>query len=236
MTPADAPLISVVMPCYNTERYIGEAIGSILSQGIESVQIVVIDDGSTDRSADIARGFTGRVECRSQANAGISAARNAGVALARGKYLAFLDADDIWTPGSLRLRLEQLRRGAECVFGGVENFISPDLSEGERDRVGPIPPTMTGRLTGTMLIERRAFDRVGSFDSSLKIGEMFDWVGRAEQAGVATVLIDDIVLRRRVHSNNTTMRLKNEKGDYLKALKGSLMRRREAELKRGGAA
>src|SRR5690242_17253835 len=104
MKTAETPLISVVMPCYNTERHIGEAIDSILSQEIESVQVVVIDDGSTDRSADIARGFGKRVECKSQANAGIAAARNCGVALARGKYLAFLDADDIWMPGSLSLR------------------------------------------------------------------------------------------------------------------------------------
>ena len=233
---ADAPLISVVMPCYNTERYIGEALASILTQGIESVQIVVIDDGSTDGSAGVARGFGERIECASQPNAGITPARNAGIALARGKYLAFLDADDLWTPGGLKLRLEQLRQGPECVFGGVENFISPDLSPEDAGRFGSIAPGTTGRLAGTMLIERCAFDRVGPFDTSLKIGEMLDWVARAEQAGVATVLINDLVLRRRLHANNTGIRLKHQRGDYLKALRASVERRREAVPKIGGSA
>ena len=235
MTQADAPLISVVIPCYNTERYIGEALASVLTQGIESVQIVVIDDGSTDGSAGVARGFGDRVECRSQPNAGINPARNAGIALARGKYLAFLDADDLWSPGGLTLRLGKLRPGLECVFGGVENFISPDLSPDDAGRFGSIAPAMIGRLAGTMLIERCAFDRVGLFDTTLKIGEMLDWVARAEKAGIGTVLIDDIVLRRRLHANNAGIRLKHQQGDYLKVLRASLSRRRDAVLKPGGS-
>ena len=223
------------MPCYNCELYIGEAIGSILAQGIGSLQIVVIDDGSTDRSAEIARGFGAPVECHSQPNAGISPSRNAGVARARGKYLAFLDADDIWTPGGLKLRLERLGQGAECVFGGVENFISPDLSPEERERFGSIAPAMTGRLAGSMLIERAAFNRVGLFDVSLKVGETLDWVARAEHAEIDTVFIDDLVLRRRIHRSNTCIRLKDEKGDYLKVLRTSLARRRNAFKVEGAA-
>ena len=235
MTRPDAPLVSVVMPCYNTERYIAQAIDSIFAQGLNSVQVVVIDDGSSDRSAEIARSFGDSVECKSQPNAGIAAARNAGIAIARATYLAFLDADDIWTPGSLNLRLERLRQGAQCVFGGVENFISPELSKEERDRFGFCPPAMIARLAGTMLIERQAFDRVGAFDPSLRVGEMLDWVARMDQAGVRSVLIDDIVLRRRIHGNNTVLRSQTEKGDYLKVLRTSLARRRDAAAKSGGA-
>jgi glycosyltransferase involved in cell wall biosynthesis len=120
---SETVLISVVMPCYNTESYIAEAIGSIFMQGIESVQVIVIDDGSTDKSAEIARSFGDRVACRSQPNRGIAMARNAGITLARGKYLTFLDADDIWPSGSLRVRLAHLQQSNACVFGGIEHFI-----------------------------------------------------------------------------------------------------------------
>jgi glycosyltransferase involved in cell wall biosynthesis len=233
MTSSDAPLVSVVVPCYNTELYIGEAIDSIVAQDCKPIEIVVIDDGSTDRSMEVVRRFGDRVECRRQPNAGIGAARNAGIAIARGKYLAFLDADDIWTPTSLNSRLDRLRRGADCVYGGVEHFISPDLSPEERDRFAPIPATMTGRLAGTMLIDRNAFHRVGLFDPSLKIGEMVDWVARADHARIAAALIDDIVLRRRIHRTNTVLRLRDQQGAYLKALRASLTRRRDAASKQG---
>jgi glycosyltransferase involved in cell wall biosynthesis len=234
MRSSGAPLVSVVVPCYNTERYIGEAIDSIIAQVCESIQIVVIDDGSTDRSMEIVRGFGDRVEYRSQLNAGISAARNTGIAIARGRYLAFLDADDVWTPTSLNARLDRLRQGAECVYGGVEHFVSPDLSAEERDRFASIPATMTGRLAGAMLIDRSAFHRVGLFDPVLKIGEMVDWVARADHTRIGTALIDDVVLRRRIHANNTVLRLKDQQGAYLKALKASLARRRDAALGQGG--
>jgi glycosyltransferase involved in cell wall biosynthesis len=234
MIPATAPLVSVIVPCFNTERYIGEAIDSILAQAIEPLQIVVVDDGSTDRSMEIVRRFGDRVERQSQANAGIGAARNAGIALARGRYLAFLDADDVWTPTSLKIRLEGLRGGAECVYGGVEQFISPELDAQERARFGSIPTAMTGRMAGTMLIERRAFDRVGKFDPELKIGEMIDWAARADDSRIEIALVDDIVLRRRIHGANTVLRLHNQQGAYLKSLKASLSRRREAALKQGG--
>jgi glycosyltransferase involved in cell wall biosynthesis len=234
MTSRGAPLISVVIPCFNTERYVGEAIDSILAQAIDSVQVVAIDDGSTDRSPEILRNFGDRIECHSQANAGIAAARNAGIALARGRYLAFLDADDVWTPGSLALRLDRLAAGADCVFGGIEHFLSPELTAAERERCGTVPITMTGRFASSMLIERRAFDRVGLFDPALAIGEMFDWVARAEDSGITIALIDDVVVRRRIHGNNTVIRRKNEQGEYLKALRNALARRRDAALGQGG--
>jgi glycosyltransferase involved in cell wall biosynthesis len=231
MNPDDTPLVSVVVPCFNTERYIAEALDSVLAQPVDGVQVIVIDDGSTDRSAEIIRGFDGRVEYHSQANTGIGGARNAGIALARGTYLAFLDADDVWTPGSLALRIQKLREGAECVYGGSEHFISPEIEGEARVRLGDIPPTMTVRFAGAMLIMRQVFDRVGPFNSSLKMGEMMDWVSRAELAGVVTILMDDVVMRRRVHGSNTVLRLKNQKGEYLRALKGALEHRRAAVLK-----
>jgi glycosyltransferase involved in cell wall biosynthesis len=234
MTSSEAPLVSVVVPCYNTELYIGEAIDSIVAQACGSIQIVVIDDGSTDRSMEVVRRFGDRVECRSQPNAGISAARNTGIAMARGRYLAFLDADDVWTPTSLNSRLDRLRQGADCVYGGVEHFISPDLSTEERERFASIPATMAGRLAGAMLIDRCAFHRVGLFDASLKIGEMMDWVARADHTGIATALIDDVVLRRRIHGSNTVLRLRDQQGAYLRALKASLARRRDGAPKPGG--
>ena len=224
------PLISVIIPCYNAEAYLAEAIESAIAQDVGTLEIIVVDDGSTDGSSRVARRFGPPVRYVSKANAGISSARNRGVELSAGRYLTFLDADDLWPEGSLRLRLEYMRAhpNTECVFGALEEFVSPDLDQDKKSRLGRTHAAMPARFAGSMLIERTAFLRVGLFHEGLKVGEMLDWVARAEQAGVVMCLLDAIVLRRRIHGNNTVTREKARRNDYLRALKMSLVRRRAA--------
>src|SRR6476469_10004419 len=95
------PLVSVVIPAYNAERFLGEAIESVLAQGYAHFELIVVDDGSSDRTAEVARSFGDRVRTIEQENSGVSAARNAGTRAAGGELLAFLDADDRWSPGWL---------------------------------------------------------------------------------------------------------------------------------------
>jgi glycosyltransferase involved in cell wall biosynthesis len=224
------PLISVIIPCYNAKAYLGEAIESALGQEAGPLEIIVVDDGSTDGSADVARRFGAAVRYEGQANAGIAAARNRGVELSRGRYLAFLDADDMWAPGSLAWRLAMLRAhpGVACVFGAVEEFLSPELDEEARARLCPAHAPQPGRLAGSMLIEREAFLRVGLFDPRLKVGETLDWVARADDARIPMRTGEAVVLRRRIHRDNTVTREKARRSDYLRALRASLARRRAA--------
>jgi glycosyltransferase involved in cell wall biosynthesis len=226
--------ISVIIPCYNASRYIAEAIKSITSQLSSPTEIIVIDDGSTDGSSDIVRTFGAGVVLHCQANAGAGAARNTGVALARGEYLGFLDADDLWPASSLAARIAALESAPEidCVFGRVEQFTSPDLDPqaAAAFRVDTAPTS--ARLAGTMLIGRAAFINVGGFDPLLRIGEMIDWWSRAEAKAISIRYIDQVCLRRRIHGNNTVLREAHRKSDYLHALKGALDRRRANEAER----
>lgn len=223
-----APLISVIIPCYNAEAYLAEAIESALRQNAGPLEVVVIDDGSTDGSAGVALRFGGAVRYEYQANAGISAARNRGVELSGGRYLAFLDADDVWPDGSLTVRLDTLRAspGAACVCGAVEEFVSPDLQETPGARIPATHPAQVARLAGSMLIERDAFVRVGLFDPRLTVGETLDWIARAEDAGIGMRTAAAVVLRRRIHGDNTVTREKARQNDYLRALRTTLVRRR----------
>ena len=223
-----APLISVIVPCYNAAAYLTEAIESVLSQEPSPLEVIVIDDGSTDGSAEVVRRFGEAVRSVSQANAGIAAARNRGVELARGRYLAFLDADDVWPAGSLAQRLATLHAppAAACVFGAVEEFISPELDEGARARLCGAHAVQPARLAGTMLIEREAFLRVGLFDPRLTVGETLDWVARAEDARLPMRVTQAVVLRRRIHRDNAVRREKAQHRDYLRVLRASLARRR----------
>lgn len=220
--------VSVVVPCFNAAAYLAAALESIVTQDPAPMEVIVVDDGSTDTSAAIAQDFGRGVRLVRQANAGIAAARNRGVAETAAPLLAFLDADDLWPAASLARRLAVLetRPDAECVFGVIEQFVTPELDAEARSRLAPIAATMPGRFAGSMLLRRGAFVRVGHFDASLRIGETLDWVARAAEAGLVEVPIPDIVLRRRIHGANTVTRERQRQNDYIRALHASLLRRR----------
>src|SRR5689334_9621809 len=125
------PLVSCVVPVYNGERYLAEALDSILAQTHRPLQAIVADDGSTDGTAAVAAAYGDRVLVLRQANAGPAAARNLGLAAARGEYVAFLDADDLWHPRKLERQLARFRARPQldyCV-SLMQNFWMPELAE-----------------------------------------------------------------------------------------------------------
>ena len=226
--------ISVLIPCYNAARYVEEALESAFAQGVDLHEVVVVDDGSTDGSADRVRAFGDPVRVHRQANAGISVARNAALALATGDVIAFLDADDLWTDGSLRARLDVLLadESIDYCYGRVEQFISPDVSpESASAHASAIMDPRLARLAGSMLVRRQAFTRVGGFSPILLVGETLDWVARADDLGVPSRSIPDLVLKRRLHATNTGLMQQASRGDYLTVARAALVRRRQAARK-----
>jgi len=231
--PNDETLqFSVVVPCFNSERYLAHALDSILAQRQPSLEIICVDDGSTDGSAAIAARYSPTLRLLQQGNAGIGAARNAGVMAARGAYLAFLDSDDLWPAESLakRHRMLSATPSPSCVFGALEQFYSEDQSLEARRRMQASGDTPSvARFAGTMLIRRADFLRVGGFDTAFVVGEMIEWVARAEANGLHLHTLDALVLRRRLHGENTTLRHAAElRHSYLRALKSGLESRRAA--------
>jgi glycosyltransferase involved in cell wall biosynthesis len=220
------PLITTIIPVYNGERYLAEAIGSVLRQTYQPVEIIIVDDGSTDGSAVVARALGARVRYCYQANRGIGAARNAGTDMATGNYLAFLDADDMWTPEKLKRQVEAVERdpSLDMVFGHVQQFVSPDLPGHLRQRLRCPSYSLPGRLPGAMLVARDAFSRVGYFNSA--VGEVVDWILRAQELGLRSTVLPEVVLRRRLHSTNTALRHADIRREYARYLKASLDRRR----------
>ena len=226
-----AARVSVIVPCYNAAPYLPQALASLLAQGPAVWEVIVIDDGSSDGSADIATAFGPPVRCHRQENQGISAARNQGLRLAAGDWIAFLDADDLWPADSLGLRLRELaaRPELDAVYGRVEAFLSPELSAAEQLRLQPPPLSQVGRLAGALLLRRQVFARVGDFDTGFAVGETMDWIARAEEQGVAMAAVDGVVLRRRIHSVNTVRKTERLQADYLRLLRASLLRRRSTQ-------
>ena len=138
MTPANGaratgqPTVSVIIPCYDSAEYLREAIESARDQTHRPLEIIVVDDGSTDGSLDIAREYAEPVRVLTQANAGVSAARNTGIEVARGEWIAFLDADDVWAPAKLELQMDLAKlSGPEvvCLYTDFYRFGGPQGRE-----------------------------------------------------------------------------------------------------------
>ena len=119
---------------------------------------------------------------------------------------------------------------ADGVFGALQQFLDPGMSPADAARIQFDPRPQPGRFAGTLLVRREAFLRAGPFDSALKVGEMLDWVSRAELAGLCFASIDTLVMRRRIHGRNTTLQQApaQSRAEYLRALKATLDRRRAA--------
>lgn len=225
------PGISVVIPCFDAARYVADAIRSVRRQRTAPdviTEVILVDDGSTDDSVAVARAADPALRVISQANAGISAARNAGVLAARGEWIAFLDADDLWTDGSLAARVGLLtaRDDLAGVAGAIEQFVSPDVPHHERDAIRLPPAVMAGRLAGALLLRRELFTTVGLFSSQFEVGETIDWVARVETAGFRIGFVDRVVMRRRVHRNNSVQKSQRLKADYLQVLRATIQARR----------
>jgi len=223
------PSISVMIGVYNAAPYLGEAIESALVQTRRPLEIIVVDDGSTDGSGEVARRFGKPVIVVRQENAGNGAARNHAVRLASGDVFAFLDADDRFTPNKLELQWRALEAdpALDVVFGYVREFVSPELTA---EQVASIrPPTPEPRpwtAPNLMLIRRESFVRIGPFAEDLKVGVTVDWYARARDAGVREAMLDDVVLERRLHLTNNGLRESDSRAQYLRVLRASLERRR----------
>ena len=223
------PLISVIIPVYNCERYLGAAIESVLAQNWRPIEIIVVDDGSTDGSAAVARRFASHLTYDFMPHGGQGCARNRGVALARGDYLAFLDADDLWVEGKLKSQMArfELEPPADAIFGYVTQFVSPDIAHDLACRIVCPAEPMPGRIPGTLLIRRAAFQRVGPFSVDLRIGEFIEWHARAVELETPMALIPEVLLQRRIHASNSGVALREARLDYVRVIKAAIDRRRQ---------
>jgi glycosyltransferase involved in cell wall biosynthesis len=227
MTP---PVVSCIVPCFNGERYLGEALRSILAQTYRPLEIIVVDDGSTDGSADVVRGFGADVRYHRQANRGPAGACNTGVALATGAYVAFLEQDDLWMPEKTQRQLIafEANPALEYCVTHIRNFWARGLEqEARRYRDLAVMQPVAGYVVQTLIARREAFDRAGCFDETLRFAFAGDWFLRAAESGSVGSLIPDVLTRRRLHEGNYSRVHRAESRDqFLHVVKAALDRRR----------
>ena len=203
------PLISCIVPVFNGERFLAEALDSILGQTYRPLEIIVVDDGSTDATPEVAAGYAPRVSCLRQDNRGAASAKNRGVSASRGELIAFLDADDLWLPGKLERQEAWLRErpGFRLCFTRFQNFWMPELAdEAQQHGTGPLAQPLSAWSIGTLLASRETVDRLGPFPDGHRGNENMLWFLRAAEAGAAIEVLPEALMRRRFHSGNDTRR------------------------------
>ena len=226
----EGALVSVIMPSYNTARYIGEALESVLEQDYPHKELIVIDDGSTDGTRDLVRRYGDRVRLITQQNQGSAVARNAGLKAARGEYIAFLDSDDIWLPGKLSTQIGHLERhpGIGLVFSrwqvwkpdGDGRFAPASELRAQFDPSLPMPPGIVPERSGwlynrllfssllhtiTVMARRSLIDAVGPFDTELKRGQDYDyWIRASRHTEIQQ--LDRVLALYRLHGEGCVRR------------------------------
>ena len=221
-------LVSVVVSVYNGETHLAETIESVISQTYPRMEIIIIDDGSTDGSGKVAQGFVPSVRYYYQPNGGIAAAWNRGIELAAGDFIAFNGADDLWTTGKIRSQIDVFGRdpALDIVFGHVKQFHSPELTDEEKRKIRCPDELMPGVSAGTMLVKRESFFRVGLFNTVWRRGIFNDWYLRATELGLRSRMMPDLLMLRRLHRGNHGIVNRDKSADYVRMIKASLDRRR----------
>ncbi|MBS1811265.1 MAG: glycosyltransferase [Acidobacteria bacterium] len=243
------PEVSVVIPTYNSASYLIEAVESVLAQTYQDFEVLVIDDGSTDETEQIMRRYQAPVRYIRQQNGGVSVARNRGIAESRGRYVAFLDADDIWLPHKLARQIAALRQQPHdqvcySAFTVVDFALNPIEVRRSQRQGSALEDLLTrGNVVATpstVLCERTLFDSVGSFDPALSQCADWDmWVRLA--ARTEFLYLDEPLVTYRQHSNNMSRNAPLleydsvqvlSKGFAMPELPESLHARRQAALAR----
>jgi glycosyltransferase involved in cell wall biosynthesis len=223
--------ISVIMPAYNSERYIADAIGSLLMQSGVDIELIVVNDGSTDDTARIVGAIAAaepRVRLLTETHRGVAAARNAGLAATRADFITFLDSDDLCVPGRLQRQVQFLigNDAIEAVFGELLLF---DIA-GYDGR--PSTEARTMRVTGisltTALFRRSVFEKVGRCSEAFQSAEDLDFLLRLWEHRTALHYEGEIAVYYRRHDRNMTNNAAAIRRSTLRALHQSLVRRRQA--------
>jgi glycosyltransferase involved in cell wall biosynthesis len=221
-------LVSVIIPIYNGEKYLSEAVESIRRQNYGPLEIIIIDDGSTDDTTRVAMGLGLDIHYIFQQNAGPASARNSGIVASRGEIIAFLDSDDFWPPDRLTVTVRYLDQHREVgyLLGKQMMFVEPGCT---------VPPWMNAEWlsepqdasnTAVLTARRVTFNRVGLFNSEYRGGEDTEWFVRASEAGVPMARLSEIILHRRIHGDNLSIQMmKIRKGNLMRIARESIRRR-----------
>jgi len=228
---SDSNLVSVIIPVYNGERYLAETIESVLNQIYQQIEVIVVDDGSTDKSVNIAQSYK-EVRYIYQANQGVAVARNVGITEAHGEFIAFLDQDDLWTPNKLSVQVNYLLKNVNITYTlcKMRLFLEPGTDIPFWLKKDYLSQDIPGYLVGALLVRKSVFEEIGYFEPSYKYGNDVDWFGRTYDAGIPMTILPEVFLYKRIHSANESHKVQAITSELLQVLRSSINRKRNQKL------
>lgn len=221
------PRVSVITVVKNGERYLADALSSVLAQSRPPWEILVIDGQSTDGTAALARSFP-RVRCLLQHGQGLAGARNLGIDAARGDWIAFLDHDDLWAPDKLETQVGFMldHPGLQYTTTLVQFLVEAETAARPQLRQGQTVAPREGATPSTLLALRGLFAALGGFDPAYRIGCDADWFTRARDRGVPTAVLPRPLTFKRLHERNLSVNAAVNRADMFRIARQSIARRR----------
>lgn len=220
------PSISVILPVYNGGKFIAEAINSVFDQKYKPLEIIVVDDGSTDNTKDVLTQYGDKITYIYQENKGSASARNTALSAAGNEFISFIDADDIWNPVKLKTQLALFEKfkSLEIAMGITADFDSVFNKELLHNSVKRFRPVL-----GSALFKKTVFEKIGTFDEEMLLGQDVDWFMRARENYISIATHNDVVLYYRKHKNNVTNNIQKYNYYIFKAIKKAKDRRKNSE-------
>ena len=215
----NSALSSVIIPVFNGERFLEEAICSVIEQSYKPVELIIVDDGSNDGTVDIIKKYEKYLRSHSQVNQGQVYAMNTGLTLAEGQYVSFLDSDDLLLKDKLlhHISFMEMKKEVDILISKMEIFYDKTFQNN-------IHVEEEGYNLSCATIRRSAFDSVGKFDIQYKHAKEMEWLIRARSCGKIIKMDDEIVLRRRLHDKNMSYDVTMRKREMMQVLRRKLPR------------
>jgi glycosyltransferase involved in cell wall biosynthesis len=230
MEMSNEPLVSVVIPVHNGERYLADAIQSVLSQSYRPLEIIVVDDGSLDTTAEVVGEYP-EVGYVYQDHQGVSVARNRGLDEAKGELITFLDHDDILLPDSIRRRVEYMKNhsGVWCLISKHRSYLEQDVNQAPW--IPEVEFTEGSYGFGYLMARRSVLAALGGFDPEYRTGELMDLFFRAEVTNYTIGKFPEITVLRRVHGKNLSRNVKAMRVNLLQSARATIQRKRQLREK-----
>jgi len=221
------PLVSVIMPVRNGERFLREAIRSILDQDYPSLELIVVDGQSTDGTASVAQSFENVRYIYQSDRLGIGHAKNLGIAAAKGSFLSFISHDDLWPPHKLGVQIDYMIRHPDIQYSitRVKFFLEPGCSIPRGFRPELLQGDHVGKMPETLVARKALFDSIGGFKTDLTYIEDVEWFARADRRGMRMGIVQEVLLHKRIHDGNVSYdpsRIRSIKREILDIVKKSI--------------
>lgn len=225
------PLVSVILPVYNGERYLADTLDSIFAQDYHPFEVIVVDDGSGDGSAKIAKAYH-KARYIYQDNQGVPVARNAGVAAAQGEFIAFIDQDDTWLPHKLSAQVAYMLNHANVgyVTSKQQYFLEPGVKRPFWLKPELLEAPQTGMTPSTLLVRLSVMRQVGPFNPQFPTSSDADWFFRAKDMAIPTAALPEVLVHKRVHNANHSNQIQSLHHELLRVVKNSMKKQRQKQI------